>query len=229
MKDYLAELVFACPDPVQGRNVAREYLQARILAAMQPVDPGQPATLEAASREIRALFESATIPPQIATAIVQAYNQLPGIDPAVAVRSSATAEDLPEASFAGQQDTYLNILGGGALLEAVPEFHPYGKMVPKAALAIMVCGDLAREKYPGFWVQDCAAATQNLLLAAHGLGLGAVWTGLHPDQARVDGCRKLCNLPTHIVPLALVPVGYPDEEKPGAERFDPAKVHRDRW
>ncbi len=99
--------------------VAHNHLQAKVLTALEPVDLAQPQTLENASREIRTLFETAPIPPEIANAIVQAYNDLPGIGPAVAVRSSATAEDLPEASFAGQQETYLNVRGGGSLLPAV--------------------------------------------------------------------------------------------------------------
>jgi phosphohistidine swiveling domain-containing protein len=93
-------------------------LQPKILAALNEVDPSRPATLETASRTIRDIFERAAIPPRVATQIVEAYSALPGRDPAVAVRSSATAEDLPEASFAGQQDTYLNVSGASAVLEA---------------------------------------------------------------------------------------------------------------
>ncbi len=94
-------------------------LQPRILAALESADPAQPATLEATSRAIRELFAQAQIPADIAGAVAQAYAGLHGADPHVAVRSSATAEDLPEASFAGQQDTYLNVKGADGVLEAV--------------------------------------------------------------------------------------------------------------
>ena len=93
-------------------------LQAGILAALQDVDTSRPAALETASAAIIELFAQAEIPAELAGAIVQAYATLPGSNPAVAVRSSATAEDLPGASFAGQQDTYLNITGADKVLEA---------------------------------------------------------------------------------------------------------------
>jgi pyruvate,water dikinase len=93
-------------------------LQPAILEALKHVDTSHPATLEAASRRIRERFEQAEMPPAVAGAIAQAYASLPGTNPAVAVRSSATAEDLPEASFAGQQDTFLNVRGAEAVLEA---------------------------------------------------------------------------------------------------------------
>lgn len=115
------------------------------------------------------------------------------------------------------------------LLDAVPAVHPYAKMTPQAPLAILVCGDVSAEKYPGFWVQDCSAAVENLLLAAHAMGLGAVWTGIYPDESRVEGFRRLFSLPEHIVPLALVPLGFPKESKEVTDRYDPAKVKRERW
>jgi phosphohistidine swiveling domain-containing protein len=98
--------------------VADNALVDVIATALAAVDPTRPATLEAASERIRERFAQGTIPPVVANAIVEAYATLPGTDPAVAVRSSATAEDLPEASFAGQQETYLDISGGDALLTA---------------------------------------------------------------------------------------------------------------
>jgi pyruvate,water dikinase len=93
-------------------------LQAGINQALKAVDASQPSTLESASKEIGALFARAEIPGELANAIVNAYAELPGSNPSVAVRSSATAEDLPDASFAGQQETYLNISGADQVLEA---------------------------------------------------------------------------------------------------------------
>ncbi len=94
-------------------------LEAAILAALEAADPDRPASLESASRTIEELFLRGRIPPEVAGAIANAYAGLSGAEPVVAVRSSATAEDLPEASFAGQQETYLNIQGPGAVLDAV--------------------------------------------------------------------------------------------------------------
>ena len=115
------------------------------------------------------------------------------------------------------------------LLDAVPKFHPYSAMLKYASVAILVCGDLSVEKFKGFWVQDCSAATQNILLAATARGLGAVWTALYPLEERVMGMRKLLGLPEHIIPLALVPLGYPAEHPGPADRFVAAKVHRAQW
>lgn len=99
--------------------VVANGLQPRILAALEDADLAQPATLETASAMINHTFTTAEIPTVLSDAIIQAYAALPGIDPAVAVRSSATAEDLPEASFAGQQETFLNVYGAQAVVEAV--------------------------------------------------------------------------------------------------------------
>ncbi len=98
--------------------VAINDLQSGIGAALTNVDAALPATLESAAKEIGRLFAQAKMPGELANAIVSAYADLPGPNPAVAVRSSATAEDLPEASFAGQQETYLNISGAAQVLEA---------------------------------------------------------------------------------------------------------------
>ncbi|MEJ2262599.1 MAG: PEP/pyruvate-binding domain-containing protein [Anaerolineales bacterium] len=100
------------------RFVEENSLQSPLMEALEGVDLSQPSTLESVSERIQELFAHSQIPPDVANAIVQAYSTLPGAGPAVAVRSSATAEDLPEASFAGQQETYLNVSGAGAVLEA---------------------------------------------------------------------------------------------------------------
>lgn len=116
-----------------------------------------------------------------------------------------------------------------ALLDRIPAIHPYARMAGEAPLAVVVCADPAREKYPGFWVQDVSAATENLLLAAHAEGLGAVWCGIYPLVERMTAFRDLLEIPDPIVPFALVPVGVPNESKEAADRYDPARVHRDRW
>jgi nitroreductase len=114
-------------------------------------------------------------------------------------------------------------------LDAMPRIHPYAAMAVEAPVGVVVCGDVRLEKHEGFWVQDCSAAVQNILIAARALGLGAVWCGIYPREERVAGFRKLLGLPPEVIPLALVPVGWPAEEKPPAGRFDERRVHYDRW
>lgn len=114
-------------------------------------------------------------------------------------------------------------------LEAIPSFHPYAAMCRQASLAILVCADPGLEKYPGYWVQDCSAAVQNILLAAHGLGLGAVWTGVYPDEPRMQGLREIAGLPDEIIPFALIPVGHPDQPSGKADRFRPERIHTETW
>ncbi len=116
------------------------------------------------------------------------------------------------------------------LLDQIPEFHPYAKMAKDAPVAIVVCGDPKDAKFGGmFWVQDCAAATQNILLAAEASGLGSVWVGIHPIPELIEKVRALLSLPEHIYPFSLVPIGYKGEEKPANTRFDREKVHYDTW
>ncbi|EPR44747.1 nitroreductase [Desulfovibrio sp. X2] len=116
-----------------------------------------------------------------------------------------------------------------SLLSKVPSFSPYAAMAAHAPLGVLVCGDLSLEKYPGYWVQDCSAAMQNLLLAAHGLGYGAVWTGVTPMPDRIRGFRELLSLPPHVIPLGFAVVGRPDQQPKQPERFDLAKVHSNGW
>jgi nitroreductase len=94
---------------------------------------------------------------------------------------------------------------------------------------VLICGDLKLEAYQGNWTSDCAAATQNLLLATHDRGLGAVWSGVHPNPQRVAAFQQSLGLPENVIPLALVPIGHPMVPTPQEDRFEPAKVHRNHW
>jgi nitroreductase len=132
-------------------------------------------------------------------------------------------------SAGNQQPWQFVVVADRALREAIAQFHPYAQMVPEAPVAIVVCGDVRLESYKGYWVQDCSAATQNILLAAHAMGLGAVWVGIYPVEDRVRRLQQLLALPAQVVPLALVPLGLPAERALPANRFDPARIHRNRW
>jgi nitroreductase len=115
------------------------------------------------------------------------------------------------------------------IMEEIARFHPYAAMLREAPLAILVCGDLDLQQFKGNWVLDCSAATQNLLLAAHALGLGAVWVGVYPETERMEDLKKLLHLPQQIIPLSLVPVGYPAESPPPEDRYDTTRVRYNRW
>lgn len=132
-------------------------------------------------------------------------------------------------SAGNQQPWHFIVIDDRAVLDAVPEFHPYSTMLHEAPLAIVVCGDKREEKHEGFWVQDCSAAVENLLIAAHARGLGAVWLGVYPAKGRVRGARDLLDLPDAVVPLAIVAVGHPAEEKGSMDRYDPDRIHHNRW
>jgi len=112
------------------------------------------------------------------------------------------------------------------LLDRIPTLHPHASMCAQAPMAILVCGDPALERYPGNWVLDCAAATENLLLAARGLGLGAVWTGVYPSQERMDRLAELLHLPATLRPHTLIPLGHSEQAQGSADRYDPTRVRR---
>jgi len=114
-------------------------------------------------------------------------------------------------------------------LEGVSKFHPHAEMLKKAAVAILVCGNPNIEKLPGRWVLDCAAATENMLIAANALGLGAVWVGIYPVEERIKGMRTLLGIPDHFIPLSMVSLGHPGEKKNPPARFREERIHRDRW
>ena len=150
-----------------------------------------------------------------------------------AVSDEAVEELLKAAmsapSAGNQQPWQFVVIRERDILDQIPKYHPYSAMLKEASVAILVCGDLKSEKHKGYWVQDCSAATQNLLVAAQAKGLGAVWLGVHPREDRVAGIRKLLGLPEQIVPLSLIPVGFKGEEKPPANRYDASKVHHNGW
>lgn len=113
------------------------------------------------------------------------------------------------------------------VLDEIPKFHPYSSMLKDAHLAMCVCGDAVNA--PQYWVQDCSAATENILIAAQALGLGAVWLGVYPIPERVAGVKNLFKLPENIMPLSLISIGYPAEEKPRLGVLDAARVHYNKW
>jgi len=132
-------------------------------------------------------------------------------------------------SAGNQQPWQFVIIDDRDKLRAIQQVHPYSGMLGHAPVAILICGDLSRERFKGFWVQDCSAAVQNLLIAARAQGVGAVWLGVYPLEDRVNGLRDIFGLPETIVPLAVVSVGYPAVEQYPEDRYDQRRIHRNRW
>ena len=132
-------------------------------------------------------------------------------------------------SAGNEQPWHFVVINERRILDEIPTFHKHAGMVKKAPAAILVCGDLEKEVHKGFWVQDCSAAVENLLIAVADKGLGAVWTGLYPREDRVEGMRRLLGIPEHIVPFALIPVGYSNEKNRSVERFDASRIHYNKW
>lgn len=112
------------------------------------------------------------------------------------------------------------------VLDSMAAALPYAKMLRDAPMAIVVCGDTTKSSY---WYLDCSAATENILLAAEALGLGAVWTATYPYTDRMEVVRKCIHLPEHIHSLCVIPVGYPAIPHSPKNKWDAAKVHHNKW
>ncbi len=116
-------------------------------------------------------------------------------------------------------------------LAKLATLHPGAAMLSSAAMAIVACGDLnaAFESNISYLLQDCSAAIENLLLAAHAQGLGACWVGIHPGQALIKQVKQWLGLPGSIVPVAVISLGLPGEEQPARTRYNADYVRRERW
>ena len=150
---------------------------------------------------------------------------------------AVSAEDLEmilKAGFAAPsahnyQPWNFIVIKNEKTLEQIAEFHPYGKMLPKAGCGIIVCGDIGKQDKIGFLVADCSAAIQNILLAAHGLNLGAVWCGLYPVDQLTEPLSSLLNIPSNIVPVGIIALGHKSEDRKPADRYDQSKIHFEKW
>lgn len=132
-------------------------------------------------------------------------------------------------SASNNQPWHFIVIRDREILDQIPTFHPSSAMLKDAALAILVCGFVDKNRIPGYWMIDCANATENLLLAAHELGLGAVWLGIAPNPQRTVGMQKLIPLPEDVQPFALISLGIPKEIPPQPERFNPERIHYGHW
>jgi len=146
--------------------------------------------------------------------------------------SADTIEMLLRAGMAAptavnKQPWHFVVVNSREKLDQLAQTNPYAKMLEKAPLAIVVCGDMSKAlegEARAFWIQDCSAATENILLAAHALGLGAVWTGLYPDEERVDAVSEVLKLTDNIIPLCTIVIGYPAEQPQPKDKWKPENV-----
>ena len=116
-------------------------------------------------------------------------------------------------------------------LNTLADRLPYAKMLYEATAAIVVCGipEKSGDSPEGYWVQDCSAATQNILLAIESMGLGVVWTGVYPRSERIDVVRDVLSIPQNVFPLNVIPIGYPKGENRPKDKFKPENIRREKW
>jgi nitroreductase len=129
-------------------------------------------------------------------------------------------------SASNQKPWHFVVVTERELLRILGGFHRFWKMTANAEVAIAVCGDPA---ISGWWVQDCSAATENILVAATGLGLGAVWLGCHGRPEREQAVRDALGIPADIGVLSLLSIGHPGEEKEARTQYDADRVHENGW
>ena len=125
------------------------------------------------------------------------------------------------------QPWHFVVVSDKAKLGELAAANPHAGMLKSAPLAIVVCGDMTKAlegKGRQFWIQDCSAATENILLAAHAQGLGAVWTALYPMEERIQPVSEALKLPDTLIPLCTVVIGYPAEQPEPKDKWKPENV-----
>lgn len=133
-------------------------------------------------------------------------------------------------SARNKQPWHFILLNDKDIFKKILEFQPHTKMLADAQWGIVVCGDDQLAHTPDYWPVDCAAATENILLAAHGMGLGAVWLGIYPRPERVSAMKELLKLPAHIHAFAIISVGcIARQDHPVPDRFQPERIYLNEW
>ncbi len=122
----------------------------------------------------------------------------------------------------GEEPWHFYIIKNKEVQKRILKAHPYSYPAP---IIFVVCADRTKFKTEDFWIQDCSAATQNILLGANSLGLGAVWCGVYPVENLVEGIKEALSLPDNLIPFSVVPIGYPQSRKGYVERYNPNVVH----
>ena len=131
-------------------------------------------------------------------------------------------------SACNKQPWHFAVIDDRKLLDEIPHFSPYASMAKEAPLAIVVCGDLNKTlegTEQEFWIQDCSAATENILLSATALNLGTVWCGIYPQKNAVKKVSSILNLPEKHIPLNIIFVGHPDQSPEAHDQYEQKRVH----
>jgi nitroreductase len=115
------------------------------------------------------------------------------------------------------------------MLARLSNATPFARPLAGAAVGLVICGETVAVRHSGFWVDDCAAATENVLLAAHAAGLGAVWMGVHPSKLLVANVRRILRPPRSVTPFALIALGHPEKQPEPVDRFDPDFLVAEGW
>lgn len=152
---------------------------------------------------------------------------------AISIEKEKILEIIKAAMYApsavNRQPWHFIVIDDKSIMVDIMEFHTNSKMLGTASHAILICGDETLQHDKDYWIAYCGAATQNMLLSAHALGLGACWVGIFPREHRIKSISALMNLPAHIKPFALVALGYPDEKKETPERFKAERIYHNTW
>jgi len=148
--------------------------------------------------------------------------------------SNQIVKELLEAAMSApssgnEQPWHFITIDDPKILSKVPTFHNHAQMLKNASIAILVCSDMQLDKHKGMWVQDCSAATENILIAVRAKGLGAVWLGTFPREERIKGMRQLLNIPDNVMPFSLISIGYPAEKQGRVNRYNPSRIHHNKW
>lgn len=135
---------------------------------------------------------------------------------------------------ANQQAWHFVVITDQALKDSITDAFQWTKMVRDCAFAVVVCGDMSKlfdgdREDGGFWTLDCSAASENMLLAAHALGLGGVWCGIYPEEDRMARLSEILNLPSNLRPLNILSFGYPESAVAPKPKWDPGKVSYNRF
>jgi nitroreductase len=132
-------------------------------------------------------------------------------------------------SAVNKQPWHFIVFRSREMMEKIMAFHPNASMLSQADAAILICWDEHLQHDTGYGPVDCAAATQNILLAACNLGIGSVWVGIYPRVQRMESVHLLFELPDHIKPFAIISLGYPAEERLMPSRFNKERIHYEKW
>lgn len=144
--------------------------------------------------------------------------------------------DLLEAGMAApsavaKDPWHFIVIKNRATLDQMAEVLPSGQMLRQATAAFVICGDItqANLQHESYMLQDLSAAAENILIAANTMGLGTCWLGVHPRPERLEGIINLFKLPDHIIPMCGIAIGWPKDSPPARTRFNPEKVHKEKW